>query len=272
MSNRTARLKPRGAGSTFSRQRARALGAVYGTRSGPMMGGRDLPVLRAVAIVLAAVGLAACSGSDSSVDSTPVAASAATSSSTASTSTTEAPVETSTTEPVPTTSVETTTTVATVPSTAPSTAATVDAESEIRAALAQSFDDFSACLVSMPTCDPTVLEATQGGDLLAGNVGRIEEWNAAGYTVIDRDQFRYVIEAVEVSEAGDRATALVCIADGSKLVEPGAGPDGGDRIVDDVYVSGRDSWQLQLDDDGRWRAFAAPSVAQTEESDICPAA
>jgi hypothetical protein len=124
----------------------------------------------------------------------------------------------------------------------------------------------------MPTCDPTVLNATQGGDLLAGNVQRIEEWNAAGYTVIDRDLFRYVIEAVEVQESGDRATAIVCIADGSKLVEPGAGADGGDRIVDDVFVSGRDSWQLQLDEDGQWRAFAAPSVGETEESDICPAA
>jgi hypothetical protein len=230
-----------------------------------MMGRRELRLRRVVAILLAAAGIAACSGSDSAADSTAVpTSSTTTSSSTTTTSTTEAPAETSTTEPPPTVAIETPT------STEP--VAPGDAEAEIRATLARSFDDYSACLVSMPNCDPTVLEATRTGELLAGNVARIEEWNAAGYTVIDRDLYRYVIESVEVDVAGDRATAIVCLADGSKLVQPGAGQDGSDLIVDDTFVSGRDAWRMELGDDGQWRAFAAPAIGEAGESDICPAA
>ena len=55
-----------------------------------------------------------------------------------------------------------------------------------------------------------------GGQRRAGST----EWNAAGYTVIDRDQFRYVIESVELSDDLRRATVTVCFADGSKLDRP----------------------------------------------------
>ncbi|WP_040492323.1 hypothetical protein [Ilumatobacter nonamiensis] len=165
-----------------------------------------------------------------------------------------------TTESAPTSSVATT------------VAPPADPETEVRATLDQSFADFSECLTEMPTCDPSILEATRAGELLDGNVARINEWNAAGYTVMDRDQYRYVIEAVEIGNDLTTANALVCLADGSKLIEPGGASDGSDLIIDDQFVSGRESWRLQLSADGMWRAIAAPAVGATEESDICPAA
>lgn len=107
--------------------------------------------------------------------------------------------------------------------------------------------------------------------MLTVNMNRIEEWNAAGYTVVDRDQFRYEIERVELSDDGRAAVVTVCFADGSKLVDPGAGPDGGDLIVDGTFMSGREAWDVRLDDDGVWRAYDAPLVGATEPTDVCAA-
>ena len=124
----------------------------------------------------------------------------------------------------------------------------------------------------MPNCDPSTLSVARAGDLLQGNVDRVNQWNGQGYTVRDRDQFRYVIESVVIGADGTTATAVVCIADGSKLVLPGAGPGGADVVVDDTYGSGRSTWDMRLDPDGRWRAYAAPASGPTETSDVCPAA
>jgi hypothetical protein len=123
----------------------------------------------------------------------------------------------------------------------------------------------------MPNCDPATLAATRADPLLAVNVGRVTEWNGEGYTVIDRDQFRHVIESVELSDDLRRATVTVCFADGSKLIVPGAGPDGADLIIDGAFVSGREAWDVRLADDGIWRAHDAPLIGTTEVTDICPA-
>ena len=131
-------------------------------------------------------------------------------------------------------------------------------------------ETFSACLVAMPSCDPSTLAVARAGELLARNVARINEWNAAGYTVRNRDQFRYVIEEVTVAPTGAQAAALVCIADGSDLVQPAAGPGGADVVIDDSFTSGRESWDMRLDPDGQWRAFDAPAVGPTESTDVCP--
>jgi hypothetical protein len=146
------------------------------------------------------------------------------------------------------------------------------AEAEIRRAVNLASESFSACLVAMPACDPATLAVARGGELLANNMARITEWNAAGYTVIDRDQFRFVIESVVVAEDNTQSTVIVCIADGSKLIRAGAGPDGADVMVDDTFVSGRDAFDMRLDPDGAWRAYAAPAVGASESSDVCPAA
>lgn len=174
------------------------------------------------------------------------------------------------------------TTVTTLATTVPPTTATptpvteteppANQEQLVRAAVEASIEAFSACLLSLPNCDVAGLEDTRRGELLDVNVQRISEWNAAGYAVRDRDSFRYVIERVELNDDATQATVVVCIADGTKLVIPGAGPGGVDVIVDDSYISGREAWDVRLDDDGVWRPYAAPPAGPTEASDVCPAA
>jgi len=221
-------------------------------------GSRGIQPWRAVCSIgiAATLILSACSDSDQADE----ASSTSIASTTASTSTTS--------PSAPSTEAD----VSTAPTSSTTLIVEVDAETAIRATLATSFADFSDCLTSMPQCDPSILEATRAGSLLDANRARIEEWNSAGYTVIDRDQYRYVIESVELSDDGNTATATVCLADGSKLVLPGAGPQGADVIIDDQYVSGREAWELRLDADGQWRAYSAPVIGVTEESDVCPSA
>ena len=230
------------------------------TRGCAMGDGRYLARFRKRALLgaLAGILLAACS---SSGDSTSTSAAPAPPSIVDSTSTSSA-----TTAP---TSIDPTTSSDPPP---PTTDATASAESSVRAAIDLAQQTFSDCLVAMPNCDPNTLAVARGGDLLSRNVGRVGEWNSAGYTVIDRDQFRYVIESVKLNDDESQATAVVCIADGSKLVQPGAGPGGANVIVDDAYTSGRSSWDLRLDPDGQWRAYDAPAVGPTESKDVCPPA
>ncbi len=220
------------------------------------------PRWRTVFGALAVTLVSACSSSDGAVSTT-----------TSSTSTTDVATTTTATQP---TSTSTSTSAATTPpSSTQQPTTTVDpvtaAESEVGTAIDLAQSTFSECLTAMPACDPTTLGVARAGDLLERNVSRIEEWNAAGYTVIDRDQFRYVIESVTLSDDLMTATVVVCIADGSKLVLPGAAPDGGDVIIDDAYTSGRSQWDMRLDGDGQWRGYDAPAVGPTEATDQCPA-
>ena len=164
----------------------------------------------------------------------------------------------------------TSTTASSSPPTTVDPVATVEAA--VRTAVDLAIADFSACLVVMPNCDPATLEATRADPLLAVNVSRVTEWNGKGYTVVDREQFRHMIESVEVSDDLRQATVTVCFADGSKLIDPGAGPDGADLIIDDAFVSGREAWDMRLGDDGIWRAQDAPLIGATEVTDVCPVA
>lgn len=196
--------------------------------------------------------------------------------------TTDPTTVTTTSSPEPSSTVSTSTsptstaaTVATTPISTQAPTTTIDphakAESDVRAAIDASVAAFSDCLLKMPNCDVATLEATRRGDMLRINTERVTQWNAAGYTVRDRDTFRYVVEQVELNADLTQATVLVCIADGTKLVQPGAGPGGADVIVDDSYVSGRESWDVRLDADGIWRPYAAPASGPTESRDVCPA-
>jgi len=72
------------------------------------------------------------------------------------------------------------------------------------------------------------------------------EWNGEGYTVIDRDQFRHVIEGLDLSADLRQATVTVCFADGAKPVDTVAAPDGTDIIIDGTFVSGREAWDMRL--------------------------
>jgi hypothetical protein len=140
----------------------------------------------------------------------------------------------------------------------------------VRSATVAAIDGFSECLVAMPNCDTSTLASTRADPLLTVNTNRVAEWNAAGYTVVDRDEFRYVIESIVIAESLDQATVTVCFADGSKLVEPGVGPGGIDVIIDGAFASGREAWDMRLDDEGVWRAYDAPLIGETEDTDVCP--
>ena len=226
-------------------------------------GGIARPRRRTLLGALALVLVTACSSGD---DAAPSTVPSSSNTDVESTSSTTAATTTSTSPSTLTTSSTESPTITTT---------TIDprasAESNVRAALDLAQSSFSDCLTAMPACDPSTLAVARAGDLLKRNVSRIEEWNGAGYTVIDRDQFRYVIESLTIGDDLTTATVLVCIADGSKLVLPGAAPDGGDVIVDDAYTSGRSQWDMRLDGDGRWRGYDAPAVGPTESTDQCPA-
>lgn len=234
-------------------------------RTGSVEGHGDRVAGRFTGALITSVALAmlaACSSPGSSATTTDTAGAPTT------VSATNPPLETTTIAPSDT-STSTTSISTTVPPTTavPTITEPPDAEHEVREALVRVFDDFSACLTALPFCDPASLEATRAGDLLDRNVSRIQEWNTAGYAVRDRDQFRFVIEDVEVTSAGTAAIAVVCIADGSKLVLPVEG--GQDVIIDDEFVSGREAWEMRLDSDGVWRAYGAPGIGETSGTDLC---
>lgn len=232
-------------------------------RTGSVEGRGGRVAGRAAGALVLSVALAvivACSSPESDATNTGTVAAPTT------VSTTIPPAETTTTVAAPTTTTSTSTTLP--PTTAaPTTEAPPDPELEVRVALTRVFDDFSTCLLDLPFCDPSSLEATRAGELLERNMARVQEWNTAGYAVRDRDQFRFVIEEVEVTSAGTAAIAVVCIADGSKLVLPVE--DGPDVIIDDEFMSGREAWEMRLDPDGAWRAYGAPGIGETSGTDLC---
>ena len=264
MARNVAALSPRlDGGRTGTRQRSRQaslsdLADVRRVRIGARRGG-------AVPLGLVLLVAVACSTSGSTPSPAESASRSTARMSMASTSST---VESTTPSlPAPTTSAT---------SSAPSatgslftTTEPADPEAEVRAALERGFNDFSACLVAMPECDPSILEATRAGQLLERNIERIIEWNEQGYTVRDRDQYGFVIEAIDLNEEATQATVIVCFADGSRLVLPGAAPDGGDVIVDDAFLSARERWDMRLDPDGAWRAYDATPVDDSSETDLC---
>jgi hypothetical protein len=216
---------------------------------------------RSTLVVLAACLFAASCSSTDDASPTTTEAPVAIAPSSVAPATTTAPPATSTTAP--------STTVA-APTTTLDPSVAIDAQVREAVALAQS--SFSACLVALPACDPVTLEVARAGDLLARNTTLINEWNSLGYTVRDRDQFRFVVEAVVVDPSLASAVATVCIADGSRLVLPNAAPDGGDVVIDDEYTSGRSEWDMRLGADGIWRVHSSTPVGAAAAEDVCGAA
>ena len=165
------------------------------------------------------------------------------------------------------TSTSTTTTLA------PTTTTTVDpkvtAEADVRAAVKVMMDSFSACLSALPSCEANSLAVARSGSLLARNKARIADWNSRGYAVRSRDQFRWVIDSVVLDDTASMANAVVCFADGSRLVRPGAAPDGSDVVIDDSFGSARDEWLLRREADGVFRAYESTSIGTISASDVC---
>ena len=247
----------------------------HATRGEPVEGGRGLVAgWRVGAFVACMLVVAACSsGGNAPPPTTEVEISSSAPKTTAVTTPVSTSPSPSTTETPTTPAVHSTipTTIASTPSTTPADPS-IKVEADVRAAVDRAIADFSACLLALPNCDPTMLATSRANPMLALNAGRISEWNLAGYSVIDRDQFRYVIESVDLADDLATATVIVCVADGSKLIHAGAGPGGADVIIDGTFVSGREQWDVRLDPDGVWRAHDAPAVGPTEGIDVCPPA
>jgi hypothetical protein len=179
---------------------------------------------------------------------------------------TVAPATTASATTLTTTTSTSTTTAAPTTTVAPAVAA----EAAVRASVDDAVAAFSECVLALPNCDVDSLATTRSGELLRINTERISEWNAAGYAVRNRESLRYLIELVELDADLKRATALVCVADGTVLYLPKAGPGGADVVIDDTYASGREEWDVRLDPDGVWRPHAAIAVGPTEARDVCP--
>lgn len=210
--------------------------------------------------LLACVLAASCSSTDDASPATTEVAVSAPPSSTAPAVSTTAPATSTTAAPTSTVAAPTTT-----------IDPSVAIEAQVREAVALAQSSFSACLVALPACDPVTLEVARAGDLLERNTTLINEWNSLGYTVRDRDRFRFVVEAVVVDSSLTSAVATVCIADGSRLVLPNAAPDGGDVVIDDEYTSGRSEWDMRLDADGVWRVHSSTPVGTAAAEDVCGA-
>ena len=124
---------------------------------------------------------------------------------------------------------------------------------------------------ALPKCDVATLAASRGGVSLANLIKAITEYNAAGKISRRRERNHYKIEEVTIV-GPDRASAVVCNTDGSETVLPGGGPNGEDVITDDLFVSRRDTYEMQLDADGVWRLYGGAIIGNPSGVDLCPVA
>jgi hypothetical protein len=172
------------------------------------------------------------------------------------------------TSTVPVTTAAPVTTTVAVSTTPPPANAT---EQAVRNAIDKSFADSAACLEALPTCDPVTSGAARAGASLEGWTKLVTKYKAAGYVSRRRERNHHNIESVTIQGA-DRATAVVCNTDGSETVQPGAGLDGGDLIVDGQFVSRRDTYDMRLDPDGLWRLYDGKLIKSSSGDDLCPVA
>ena len=237
----------------------------YGCDRGDLPRGGGAVAARGGGLVFAAVGVLLAGCSSSGPKASPPTTIVSSVASTKASSVAPAPVTT-----VGSTSTSTTTTTLAPTTTSTTTDPKATAEAAVRAAIVLAEETFSACLVAMPHCDPQTLAVARTGQLLARNVALISDWNAQGFTVREREKFRFVIESVSLAEGSlDRATALVCIVDDSVRVRPGVGPGGADIVVNDSFISGRTDWQMMLGSDGVWRSNDGVAIGPTEDHDVC---
>ena len=172
------------------------------------------------------------------------------------------------TSTVPVTTVLTATTTVAVSTSPPPANAT---EQAVRSAIDKARADGDACMRALPKCDVATLAASRGGVSLENLTKVITQANAEGQVSRNRDRNHYKIESVAIS-GPDRASAVVCNTDGSERVIPGAGPNGIDIIVDDRFVSRRDTYEMQLDADGVWRLYGGGIIGNPSAVDLCPVA
>ncbi|MGF1599909.1 MAG: hypothetical protein ACFCVK_23870 [Acidimicrobiales bacterium] len=211
-------------------------------------------VVIAVSLGVVALGAAACSGSDEEAPATTEAAATPTTPTTPVTLATS--TVTSTTEPTTTT-----------------TDPIAAAEAAAVEAVLEHGENWRECVADIPGCDPAILERHTAGELLARLTTTLADWQSAGYEsrpptdpAINREEALNV----ELLEGGvTSAKVSVCQVDGTKLVDPNAGPDGSDVILNDRVSSTLAHVFAELDEDGVWRVQRSEVIDQVEGGDGC---
>ena len=260
---RTRRLEG-ASGSTVGLRREESPLSIVPVRTMPPRGRAFRRVV--VTSALSVGALAACTSTKAgpTFDTRPPStiASASTSTALATTSTVVAA-----TAPVVTTVPVTTTVAATTTSSAPATST----DQAVRNAIDKARADGDACMRALPKCDVATLAASRGGVSLESLTKVITQYNAEGQVSRNRERNHYKIESVTI-QGSARASAVVCNTDGSERVLPGAGPNGVDIIVNDSFVSRRDTYEMQLDADGVWRLYGGSIIGDPSGVDLCPVA
>ena len=264
-SSRFRLLRPTSCRGTIIRERKERSLSIVPARTVPQRG----PSFRWIVVVSAlSVGiLAGCTSKKAgpTFDTRPPSTIAGSTTSTAPVTTTK--VAATTTVPATTTTSPATTTVAATPSIAPVTST----EQAVRNAIDKVQTNSNACMTALPRCEVATLAASQGGASLEQRTKLMTQYNVEGQVSRNRDRNHYKIESVTIQSV-DRASAVVCNTDGSERVLPGSGPNGVDIIVDDLFVSRRDTYEMQLDADGVWRLYGGSIIGNPSAVDLCPVA
>ena len=191
--------------------------------------------------------------------------------------TTVSEVEVATTPLTTSTDAPATPTTPTAPSTdAPTTtldpAATLAAD--VEADLLETFR-LTDLAIQEPTNDAKVAAALDGyidsnRDLIQE---RLEDLRANGYVARPNPDVEagVIVErpAVRTSSPANTAVIQVCEVDSWIVVEPGAGPDGSDAIVDPDVTSYRSNYVLSKMD-GRWRIRGGETLGEWPGEAACP--
>jgi hypothetical protein len=215
------------------------------------------PIVRVVALGVAALMVAACSSDGSAAPTTsPAAATVTTGAS-----------ETSPATAAPTTPATSTTTVATT--TLPATTTTVATDELVKQAVQDYQAAYWTCGQAPTSCDPTAFTASQGEsrttiEELAGGLMR-----EGLYFSSDLRGSYLVPETIDVNSSSE-VVARSCWYDAAVVLGP-IGPDGQPTVVNDEIISIRYDLTLFLED-GVWRVGGQVEDQRLGEGNLCPPA
>jgi hypothetical protein len=123
----------------------------------------------------------------------------------------------------------------------------------VRAAAEELWANYARCLSATPACDTSNFADYYTGVSLTNRTAEIAEYNAEGLGFTNLEENRIRIVSVAFFHENSTAVVRVCAQDHSVQVQPGAGPDGSDVVVDDDRGSAIVDWEMVRGEDGRWR-------------------
>ena len=207
---------------------------------------------RMVALVVAALVIAGCGGSEKSAATVPAAVTTSVSDATAPT-TTSAPASTSTTVIAETT-------------TLPATTTTVATEDLIKQAVQDYFEAYTQCGITPATCSPADFTATEGPSRAVVTEFAQGLVDQGLYFSTNRRGTYLVAESVSL-DSSSQATAIYCAYDALIVLGPN-GPDGLPTTVNDQIMSFRFRYDVYLDS-GTWRVGGQLQQDSLGEGNLC---